>query len=103
MSFLKSFVKSAGKGIKGAVKVGGYVTLVTPTAKVAKAASKQLKKVPVVGKPLSAAVNLYTAPQQLAQRLISGERIDKALHAIEEANLSKLRDVFQDISFNSNN
>jgi type I restriction enzyme M protein len=32
----------------------------------------------------------------------NGERIDKALHAIEEANLTKLRDVFQDISFNSN-
>ena len=31
----------------------------------------------------------------------NGERIDKALHAIEEANLAKLRDVFQDISFNS--
>jgi len=32
----------------------------------------------------------------------NGERIDIALHAIEEANISKLRDVFQDISFNSN-
>ncbi len=32
----------------------------------------------------------------------NGERIDKALHAIEEANLSKLGDVFQDITFNSN-
>jgi type I restriction enzyme M protein len=32
----------------------------------------------------------------------NGERIDKALHAIEEANGEKLRDVFQDISFNSN-
>ena len=32
----------------------------------------------------------------------NGERIDKALHAIEDANLGKLRDVFQDISFNSN-
>lgn len=31
----------------------------------------------------------------------NGERIDKALHAIEEANIHKLRDVFQDISFNS--
>lgn len=31
----------------------------------------------------------------------NGERIDKALHAIEDANLGKLRDVFQDISFNS--
>jgi len=32
----------------------------------------------------------------------NGERIDKALHAIEESNIGKLRDVFQDISFNSN-
>ncbi|TPM04542.1 type I restriction-modification system subunit M [Mesorhizobium sp. B2-3-10] len=32
----------------------------------------------------------------------NGERIDKALHAIEEANGNKLRDVFQDISFNAN-
>ena len=32
----------------------------------------------------------------------NGERIDKALHAIEEANIAKLRDVFQDIAFNSN-
>ena len=31
----------------------------------------------------------------------NGERIDKALHAIEEANIHKLQDVFQDISFNS--
>ncbi|PPC99388.1 MAG: type I restriction-modification system subunit M [Hyphomicrobium sp.] len=31
----------------------------------------------------------------------NGERIDKALHAIEEANIHKLEDVFQDISFNS--
>lgn len=32
----------------------------------------------------------------------NGERIDKALHAIEEANAGKLTDVFQDISFNAN-
>ncbi len=32
----------------------------------------------------------------------NGERIDQALHAIEDANIAKLRDVFQDISFNSN-
>ena len=31
----------------------------------------------------------------------NGERIDKALHAIEEANITKLDRVFQDISFNS--
>ena len=32
----------------------------------------------------------------------NGERIDQALHAIEDTNTGKLRDVFQDISFNSN-
>jgi type I restriction enzyme M protein len=31
----------------------------------------------------------------------NGERIDKALHAIEDANITKLRDVFQDIIFNA--
>lgn len=31
----------------------------------------------------------------------NGQRIDQALHAIEEANGSKLKNVFQDISFNS--
>lgn len=40
---------------------------------------------------------LYEARQQPG----NGERIDKALHAIEDNNLAKLRDVFQDISFNS--
>ena len=32
----------------------------------------------------------------------NGERIDKTLHAIEETNIQKLRDVFQDIIFNNN-
>jgi len=41
---------------------------------------------------------LYTARHEPG----NGERIDKALHAIEEANVGKLRDVFQDIGFNSN-
>jgi len=31
----------------------------------------------------------------------NGQRIDKALHAIEEANGTKLKNVFQDISFNT--
>lgn len=31
----------------------------------------------------------------------NGERIDRALHVIAEHNIGKLRDVFQDISFNS--
>ena len=32
----------------------------------------------------------------------NGERINKALHAIEDANIGKLRNVFQDIDFNGN-
>ncbi|MCC4593043.1 type I restriction-modification system subunit M [Xanthomonas campestris pv. cannae] len=44
--------------------------------------------------------NFYTLHAQ-RHRPGNGERIDKALHAIEDANLSKLRDVFQDISFNA--
>ena len=31
----------------------------------------------------------------------NGQRIDEALHAIEEANGTKLKNVFQDISFNT--
>ncbi|WP_349810890.1 type I restriction-modification system subunit M [Xanthomonas dyei] len=45
--------------------------------------------------------NFYTLYDQ-RHRPGNGERIDKALHAIEDANLGKLRDVFQDISFNAN-
>ncbi|MCC8445951.1 type I restriction-modification system subunit M [Xanthomonas translucens] len=45
--------------------------------------------------------NFYTLHAQ-RHRPGNGERIDKALHAIEDANLGKLRDVFQDISFNAN-
>ena len=32
----------------------------------------------------------------------NGERIDKALQGVEETNIDKLADVFQDISFNAN-
>ncbi|MEB1828979.1 type I restriction-modification system subunit M [Xanthomonas campestris pv. campestris] len=45
--------------------------------------------------------NFYTLYDQ-RHRPGNGERIDTALHAIEDANLGKLRDVFQDISFNAN-
>lgn len=44
----------------------------------------------------------FDALHQRRHEAGNGERIDKALHAIEEANGTKLRDVFQDISFNSN-
>lgn len=49
---------------------------------------------------LPPSANFY-ALHEARHRPGNGERIDKALHAIEEANLAKLRDVFQDISFNS--
>ncbi|MFA7241951.1 MAG: type I restriction-modification system subunit M [Sulfuricellaceae bacterium] len=50
---------------------------------------------------LPPAANFY-ALHEARHRPGNGERIDKALHAIEEANIAKLRDVFQDISFNAN-
>jgi type I restriction enzyme M protein len=50
---------------------------------------------------LPESANFYTLHKR-RHEAGNGERIDKALHAIEEANIAKLRDVFQDISFNSN-
>lgn len=50
---------------------------------------------------LPPAANFY-ALHEARHQPGNGERIDKALHAIEEANIAKLRDVFQDISFNAN-
>lgn len=50
---------------------------------------------------LPSAANFY-ALHDARHQPGNGERIDKALHAIEEANIGKLRDVFQDISFNAN-
>ena len=50
---------------------------------------------------LPPAANFY-ALHEARHQPGNGERIDKALHAIEESNIGKLRDVFQDISFNAN-
>ncbi len=50
---------------------------------------------------LPPAANFY-ALHEARHQPGNGERIDKALHAIEEANIGKLRDVFQDIVFNAN-
>lgn len=59
---------------------------------------EMLKNERFVLPPKASFYSLYEKRQQPG----NGERIDKALHAIEEANIQKLRDVFQDISFNSN-
>ena len=50
---------------------------------------------------LPESANFYALYDRRAEPGV-GERIDKALHAIEETNLAKLRGVFQDMSFNSN-
>jgi len=50
---------------------------------------------------LPPAANFY-ALHEVRHQPGNGERIDKALHAIEEANIGKLHNVFQDISFNAN-
>lgn len=89
MSFLKSIVKTAGKGIKGAAKgvkgvakVTAKVTVhasgISAINKAGKKVGKVVKKVPIIGKPLSTVVNITTAPTRLTQSVLSGERIDKA-------------------------
>ena len=50
---------------------------------------------------LPESANFYSLYEQ-RHRPGNGERIDEALHAIEDANSAKLRSVFQDISFNAN-
>ncbi len=44
----------------------------------------------------------FDALHQRRHEAGNGERIDKALQAIEDATIAKLRDAFQDISFNAN-
>lgn len=78
-NFLKSIVKSAGKGLKVAGKITIQATGVPLVAKGAKAVGKQAGKIPVVGKPLKAVINLHAAPFALANSVLQGERIDKAV------------------------
>jgi hypothetical protein len=79
MSFLKSIVKTAGKGLKVVGKVSVQATGIPLAAKTTKAIGKQAGKIPVVGKPLKAIVNLGGAPVSLASSILQGERIDQAV------------------------
>jgi len=49
--------------------------------------------VPIIGKPLRSAFNLATGPYQLAERIASGERIDRAVVNHVKDQVSAVRDV----------
>ena len=67
--------------LKNVVKVSGKVTLapIKLKANIVTSVGKKVGKVPVVGKPLKAAINITNAPAKLAASVGSGERIDQAV------------------------
>lgn len=78
--------KVTGKvtGIKAISKLGTSVSNVTknpfkPVAKVTTGVAKQVKKVPVLGKPLSAVINLGNAPVKLVSQVTSGDNINQSV------------------------
>lgn len=78
--------KITGKitGVKALTKAGNVVSSVTtnplkPVAKVTAKIGTVARKVPVVGKPLSAVVNLGNAPVKLVAQVSSGENINQAV------------------------
>jgi len=69
MSWFTKAIKSCGKAVGTAVTITTMpVTLV----------GKQINKIPVVGKPFGAVFRLTNAPIDLAVRISSGQRLDKA-------------------------
>lgn len=79
MSFLKSIVKAAGKGFKTVSKYTGTTAVLSVAYKGTKGVGKLAGKIPVVGKPLKAIVNLGGAPVALAHSITQGERLDRAV------------------------
>jgi hypothetical protein len=86
--FLKKIVKTAGKGIGGAVHITASVAM-APT----KLAGKVVKKIPVVGKPLSSVINLSNAPLRLADSIAQGDRLDKAVIANLKSQVKDVKTV----------
>lgn len=107
-SFLSKVAKTAGKVVSAPIKVTAKVAVapikitgkvtsskglvkfatksegflknpVKPVAKVTGKVAKVVKKVPVVGKPLSAVVNLGNAPVKLVAQVTSGDNINQSV------------------------
>jgi hypothetical protein len=113
MSFLKSIVRTAGRGVKGGFKLGtgavkgsvkltGHVatgnlkgvvkdvrsagkSVVTTAAGVSRGIKNSIASVPIVGKPFSAVYNLTIGyPYQIADSIVKGERLDRvAINSIK--------------------
>ena len=76
MSFLNNIVHAAGKVVGTPLHLALTVTLAPE-----KLLAKELAKVPVIGKPLAAVVNLGSAPERLMDRVAQGDRLDHAVIA----------------------
>ena len=113
MSFLKSIVRTAGRGIKGSVKLGtgavkgsikltghvatgnlkgvvrdvrsGTKSVVSTAATASRGIKNSIKSIPIVGKPFAAVYNLTIGyPYEIADSIVKGERLDRvALDAIK--------------------
>lgn len=70
MSWFTKAIKSCGKTIGSGVKIA-----VSPVG----ALGKEIKKIPVVGKPFGAVYGLATAPFDMTARIASGARLDHAV------------------------
>lgn len=129
MSFLKSIVRTAGRGVKKAGKTAGkgvkavgrtakrgvkltgkVVTLdvkgavkdtrslakdaVRTTANASRGVKGAIAKVPVVGKPLSSVYRLTIGmPYEVADSVVSGERLDKVALGTLKKSLQDVKDV----------
>jgi hypothetical protein len=113
MSFLKSIVRTAGRGIKGGVKLGkgavkgsiqltghvatgnlkgvvrdvrkGTKSVVSTAADASRGIKNAVASVPIVGKPFAAVYRLTIGyPYEIADAIVKGERLDRvALNAIK--------------------
>lgn len=71
MSWFTKAIKTCGKAVGSGVKV-----VTTPIG----ALGKEIKKIPVIGKPLSATYNLtINAPFKVAHNIASGQRLDNVV------------------------
>lgn len=69
-------IKKIGNVVEG---VSNPFTVLRTTGKVTGKIAVQAKKIPIVGKPLAAVINLGSAPIRLVNSAVEGERIDQAV------------------------
>lgn len=93
----KHTVKAVKKASKGVVSIGGDMVynLNVAASLPSKAIKATLGQIPVIGKPIQAAVNLSpeVALGGLTSRVLKGERLDKAFLATGRAQIKNIREI----------